>query len=314
MSQVAPAGPLQAPGQARHLAASQRLEGVVIAQGRRVAVLEVAGRHLGVEGVPPLVPKVKVVLEVAHGLRPVAQAARLVAIDGRMLQTPLSVRLHPGPRSAVRPAAEPGPSAGSAHPGAPRSAPTGLPGGGSPAAEPASAARLLQAIQFARAEPATSRKPRAGEALSDRALSAVGSMAEELAEPLRQSQAGGWRLLLLPFGAEPTHGLKLYLGEDAMEGERHTAEAGPAVARRAVFELDLSHLGRCQLDVLCHGQRFDLIVRSERAFDAPLESEIRAAFHETLDAAGWSGAIGFHSPDLLIMPGPEQPLGTPITA
>jgi len=323
MSQVPPAGSPQVPGQPRRLAAVQRLEGVVIAQVRSVAVLEVAGRRLGVEGGPPLVPKAKVALEVVHGLRPVAQPARLVAIDGRMLQTPLSVRLRPGPGFAVWPAAQPAPSGGSAHMGAPRPMPkpAGLPGSASaatpmhhPAAEPASAARLLQAIQFARAEPATSRKPRAGEALPDRAVSAVTSMAEEMAEPLRQSQAGGWRLLLLPFGAEPAHGLKLYLGEDAMEGERHTAEAEPAAARRAVFELDLSHLGRCQLDVLCHGQRFDLIVRSERAFDAPLESEIRAAFQEVLDAASWSGAIGFHSPALLIMPGPEQPLGTPVTA
>ena len=322
MSQVPPAGPLQAlTPPARPLAAVQRLEGVVVGQGRSGALLEIAGRRLGLEGGPPLSRNAKVALEVAHGARLVAQPARLVAIDGQMLDTPLPVRLHPAAGSGARPVAERVPAGAVAQASGSRSMPEPValpnganPGGANPGAELASAARLLQAIQLARSEAATSRKPRPGEARPDRAASLSASPAGEMAELPRQSQAGSWRLLLLPYGAEPTQGLKLYLGEDAMEGEDHAAEAAPKPARRAVFELDLSHLGRCQLDVLCQRLRFDLIVRSERALDLPLESDIRAAYRETLDAAGWSGSIRFRSPDLLIMPGPERPLETPITA
>jgi hypothetical protein len=317
MSQVPPAGgPHSAGPAARPLAAVQLLEGVVVAQGRSGAILEIAGRRLGLEGAPPLSSKTRVTLELAHGLRAVNQTARLVAIDGRMLETSLPVRLHPMAGSGARPVAEPVPAGPGAQPGGrrPTPEPFGSPGHASPALDPASAARLLQAIQLARSEPATSRKPRPGEARHDRATSISAALPGEMAEPPRQSQAGGWRLLLLPFGAEVADWLKLYLGEDDLEGDRQASEAAAAAARRAIFELDLSHLGRCQLDALCHGQRFDLIVRSERAFDAPLESEIRAAHQEALDAAGWSGAIAFRSPDLLIMPGPARPLETPMTA
>jgi hypothetical protein len=317
MSQVPPAGaPHSAGPAARPLAAVQLLEGVVVAQGRSGAILEIAGRRLGLEGASPLPSNARVVLEVARGLRAGNQMARLVAIDGRMLETSLPVRLHPMAGSGARPVAEPVTAAPGAQQGGPQPAPepVGPPGGASPTLEPAGAARLLQAILLARAGPVTSRKPRSGEALPDRAATPVASLAGETAEPPRQSQAGGWRLLLLPFGVEPADWLKLYLGEDALEGERQASEAEAASARRAIFELELSHLGRCQLDALCHGQRFDLMVRSERAFDASLQSEIRAAHQEALDAAGWSGAIGFCSPDLLIMPVPERPLETPMTA
>jgi hypothetical protein len=181
-----------------------------------------------------------------------------------------------------------------------------------PAAEPASAARLLQAIQSARPDP--SRRLRPGEAVPDRTAAAAASSAGETGtEPFRQSQAGGWRLMLLPFGAGPAEVLRLYLGEDPSEGHGGASEAGPETPRRAVFDLDLGHLGHCQLDVFCPARRFDLIVRSERILAAPLQSEIRALHQAVLDATGWSGAIGFR-PELLAMPGPEQPLGTPVTA
>jgi hypothetical protein len=267
MSQVPPAGtPHSARPAARPLAAVQLLEGVVVAKGRSGAILEIAGRRLGLREAPPLPSNARLALEVAHGLRAVNQPARLVAIDGRMLETPLPVRLHPAPGSGARPVAGPVTAAPGAQQGGPQPAPEPIrpAGGAGAAAKPASAARLRQAIQLARSEPATSRKPRPGEARHDRATSISAALPGEMAEPPRQSQAGGWRLLLLPFGAEAADWLKLYLGEDALEGDRQASEAAAAAARRAIFELDLSHLGRCQLDALCHGQRFDLIVRSER--------------------------------------------------
>jgi hypothetical protein len=289
MSQVTPAGAPQAAGQlSQAVAALQRLEGVVVMQGRAAAVLEIADRRVGLEGAPPL--------------RDLPAGARV------QLVLPAGTSL---PQPAGAPVAAAAPRQASAET-APARADPAAPEHRMPAAEPASAAQLLQAIQSARLD--SSRRWRQAESVPDRAAAAAAPSASEMGtEPFRQSHAGGWRLLLLPFGAGPADGLRLYLGEDPSEGHGGASEAGPETPRRAVFELDLSHLGRCQLDVFCETRRFDLIVRGERTFDAPLESEIRALHHAALDAAGWVGAISFR-PELVAMPGPEQPLGTPVTA
>jgi hypothetical protein len=110
--------------------------------------------------------------------------------------------------------------------------------------------------------------------------------------------------------------LKLYLRETMPDAERRpkTGRDRSSGSRRAVFELEFSHLGRCQLDALCQARRFDLLVRTEAPLDAALQQDIRDLFAAARDVAGLSGQLEFRVADLLALPDPPAPAGRQLTA
>jgi hypothetical protein len=172
------------------------------------------------------------------------------------------------------------------------------------------AARLLRLVQLiaprsgdanvrSPAEPAPVEGP-PGAARIAAALTELGRLA---AEP----QSGGWRVLLLPLGFAGTPLLRLYLREYPCDeddgGKDRQADRSP-VARRAVFELEYSELGRCQIDVLCQARRFDLLVRTEESLRPHLRRDLRELYLAAREAAGLVGEIRFRAGGLVALPGP----------
>jgi hypothetical protein len=180
-----------------------------------------------------------------------------------------------------------------------------------PAADHTLAARLLRWVQALAAppsaEPGESAPADGPEAASEPLRLAI----LELARQAREPQPGGWRVLVMPLGVEDPQILKIHLREPDADPER---EARPGRAwtdtmQRAVFEIQLSHLGRCQLDVLCQGERLDLVVRSAARLEPAVEEHIRGVIAATRAAAGLAGRLEFRAAELLTLPDPLQPAG-----
>jgi hypothetical protein len=131
------------------------------------------------------------------------------------------------------------------------------------------------------------------------------------------SEAAGWRLWQLPVGAEPSLALRLFQRlepEDQPEPEPEAAGEPVAPTQRVVFEIDFSALGRCQLDALCRGERFDLLVRTERPLDPALQQAIAALYADAKAIAGLTGELAFRPQALLQLPAAAPPGGLHITA
>jgi hypothetical protein len=183
-----------------------------------------------------------------------------------------------------------------------------------PPADHALAARLLRWIETLRASPGApdseagadaggpDPQPEAGPLRS--ALSALGQHA-------REPQASGWRVLVMPLGVEDPSPLRLYLRDLPPDREGHPRPGRDrrSAAQRAVFEVELSQLGRCQLDVLCQARRFDLAVRTDRPLAAALQDDIRALLNAACEIAGVAGKVEFRVAELLTLPDPLAPAG-----
>ncbi len=114
-----------------------------------------------------------------------------------------------------------------------------------------------------------------------------GDVAElrQLADPT----SGDWRVFLLPLLEGGTiRPVRLYLRRDSGKAAA-VAEQGT----RFLLEVDTSRLGAVQLDGLVRQQRFDLVLRSHRAFAAELRQEIAAVFRNATTACGLAGDIVF---------------------
>ncbi|HSA82076.1 MAG TPA: hypothetical protein VLE23_14765 [Geminicoccaceae bacterium] len=183
-----------------------------------------------------------------------------------------------------------------------------------PAVDHSPAAPLLRRVQALRAGAgAPQAEPDDGLEPSIGALrSALGALARPAGEP----QAGGWRVLLMPLGVAEPQPLRLYLREVPPDPERD-GEAGrdqQAATQRAIFEVELSRLGRCQLDVLCRAARFDLSVRTEAPLAAALQDDIRVLVQAASETAGFTGKVEFPAAELLALPAPRQVIACRITA
>jgi hypothetical protein len=165
------------------------------------------------------------------------------------------------------------------------------------------AARLLQLIGFqmgAGAEEAgpVASDPENGDVSKMRQLqSLLVDVANKASEPL----AEGWRSTALPLGSDPAQALMIHFREHHLDHESDGDEAGAddASAQRAVFEINFSRLGRCQIDVLCQEQRFDLLLRSERPLDQTHQQEITDLYSSACEIAGMTGEIDFRHGDFV---------------
>lgn len=184
-----------------------------------------------------------------------------------------------------------------------------------PAADHALGARLLRWVQtLTTGAPVLEESAGADEAKAPGELLRGATL--ELARQAREPQPGGWRVLVMPFGLEEPQVLKIHLREPAPDPGRdgqpeHEREGA---VQRAVFEVELSRLGRCQLDVLCQAERFDLVVRSALPLGAEVEKEIRGLIAATRAASGLAGRLEFRPAELLTLPDPSLPAGRQLTA
>ncbi len=116
----------------------------------------------------------------------------------------------------------------------------------------------------------------------------IGSMASEFL-------ADDWKSLTLPLGSDHNQAVALYFREHDLDpdDEGSGEKAEQERAERAVFDVSFSQLGRCQIDVLCQEQRFDLLIRSEKPFGSEDRQDVAALFVSACEIAGMKGEIGF---------------------
>ena len=123
----------------------------------------------------------------------------------------------------------------------------------------------------------------------------VQTLVRELGGITSEPLADGWKGQTLPLGSDPAHAVSMYFRDHDLDPDDDASgnDGDHAETQRAVFDVSFSRLGRCQIDALCQRQRFDLLVRSERAFLADDQQDIAALFNAALEIAGMQGEIGF---------------------
>ena len=73
------------------------------------------------------------------------------------------------------------------------------------------------------------------------------------------------------------------------------AADGDAAGHRFLIDMDLSRMGRLQLDGLVHDSRFDLTIRSPAAFPEPMRQDLRTLFRDASNAVGLHGGLMFQA-------------------
>lgn len=236
----------------------------------------------------------------------------LLELDGQLVRLDESLELPPGTRLQAVVLAAHSPPTKSASAGLPPLLQAvvqmlGLRPEGSPLQLPLPDDRLAARIlTLGRASSGGSAAADPGDRIGAELKQALSDLGQQAHEPL----PGGWRLLQVPFGhpAEPC-ALRLFQRDDTVwpdepqDPDRELDER----AQRAVFEVEFSRLGRCQLDVLCQRRRFDLAVRTETALASDLQAEIRALYSSACELAGLAGQVSFASERLLDLPGLPDP-------
>jgi len=106
---------------------------------------------------------------------------------------------------------------------------------------------------------------------------------------------GDWRLSVAPFLAEDEI-QKIRLLTRRQEDEDDEDDEDKA-GTRFVVDLDLSRLGRMQLDglVASGGKRVDLVIRTDRPLPPHMQNDIRDIFTEASELTGMTGGVGFQS-------------------
>ena len=115
-----------------------------------------------------------------------------------------------------------------------------------------------------------------------------------------------WRVAMIPIntgvGIEQIRMLIRHHGND--EKDQESADQGT----RFILDVDLSRLGRIQLDGLVRdkGSKLDLIIRSGNTFDDESRNEIRKIFIEAGDLTGIRGSVSFQAspPEYIEVPDP----------
>ena len=105
----------------------------------------------------------------------------------------------------------------------------------------------------------------------------------------------GWKGMVFPMGADASEAIYFYHRDQLRESNDESSDepADKTESSRAVFDVSFSQLGRCQVDALCQSRRFDLLIRSERAFPRGDQRDMACLFLAACDIAGMHGEIGF---------------------
>ena len=182
-----------------------------------------------------------------------------------------------------------------------------------PAADHTLAARLLRWIATLRASAAPPDAPDNawGGPDSGPETDLRRSALSELGQLARTPQPSGWRVVMMPFGVEDPSALRLYLRDLPPDGEggARPGRARRQASQRAIFEVELSELGRCQLDLLCQARLYELAVRTERPLAPALQDAVRDLLKAACALAGVVGKVDFRAAELLVLPDPLAPAG-----
>jgi hypothetical protein len=126
--------------------------------------------------------------------------------------------------------------------------------------------------------------------LAGRVSDEFGKLAR-LAEPPPSQQ--DWRVYLVPFhDGQQLQQIQLFT-------RRHQQNGGDAegddITARFVFDIELTRLGRIQLDGLAGDKRFDLMVRSRTPLTEEMRRHITLLFGAAREEGGFQGEVGFQT-------------------
>ncbi len=124
---------------------------------------------------------------------------------------------------------------------------------------------------------------------------AIQNLLSEIGQAMSDTLADGWRGTTLPLGSDPTQAVIIYYRENHADLNSDREEIGEAQdpAQRAVFDVSFKNLGRCQIDVLCQKQKFDLLIRSEQELETTDQKTITDLFISTCEISGFQGDIAY---------------------
>jgi hypothetical protein len=141
-------------------------------------------------------------------------------------------------------------------------------------------------------EPARAALERAGRGA---ALSKVdGELKSASATLARSAAAGDWRSQGIPFNnGSAIVPIQLYVHQTKPDEDgKDPGQTGKAPTR-FLLDLELSALGRIQLDALAQLPRFDLILRTPQALPEAVRNDLRLLFTDVTSARGLTGQVLF---------------------
>lgn len=118
---------------------------------------------------------------------------------------------------------------------------------------------------------------------------------QALARMAEDPVAADWRIALVPFyNGTAIEAIRLFMRR---RGGREKGKKGDPEGTRFVVDVELSRLGRLQLDGLVRGKkkRFDLILRTARPLPSEMQQDIRRIFVEAGELTGVAGGISFQA-------------------
>ncbi len=123
----------------------------------------------------------------------------------------------------------------------------------------------------------------------------IQALVRELGGMASESLSDGWKSLTLPLGTDPNHAVSFYFRGHELDpdDEAPDGDVGSGAAKRALFDVSFSQIGRCQIDVLCQEQRFDFLIRSESSLRSEDRQDLANIFASACEIAGMKGEIGF---------------------
>lgn len=127
-----------------------------------------------------------------------------------------------------------------------------------------------------------------------------------LARLADEPTTGDWRVALIPINTgSAIEQIRMLLRQNANEEDEETNGNADT---RFVIDVDLSRLGRLQLDGLVRnkGKVMDLILRTQHPLETDMRNDIRTIFHEAADITGLKGSINFQAapPEFVDIPDP----------
>ena len=104
--------------------------------------------------------------------------------------------------------------------------------------------------------------------------------------------SGDWRIAVVPFNnGEELKQIRIFMRRHGTQEEEEDGDPGT----RFIVDVELSRLGRMQLDGLVRGgnKRLDLIVRSTTPLPGHMRDDIRRIFQDACELTGMNGATTF---------------------